>query len=497
MTEINILSDNKESITNESDTENDIIETNLKVGDIFRDWDAVDNAVNMYAKRNRFVVIKFHKDLDSVDKNIVRHHVYTIVIDLTIFDNSHNHECDPVTINLTSKNSCIPQKILVKIEHYTINGHLGTGQQYDLLVKEFLQYIIKKKGLYNAIQKFREVQVHDELDALTMFLYLMKLCNHDNDYVVVSYNDLAMTAAIQIAYSNTRYLLCMFHIIENAKYSTAKVFTAGVEATQHVEAINGILKKHLDRKNFIKEISKAMITIDQIKEFDVESTDLVEHIYNTPQIRLHDLLSDINNDEIQEIWEVYYIATMLSTSKLHYIVILSDSTSLFWPVETTNHITIFQKTKTYTTKSLHYINQIQIANNYTSTIKENVNNKIKFSATMSVTKISIQFAVEEGATPELTGLFMEFIMKYHRNTELNIEEVRYLSDKTQKSPNKSNPEYYKPKSHLPKHFKSLTEENNVQHISSSSKICSYCFEKGHNIKEYNQYKSDLADKKNN
>ncbi|CAG8619199.1 3322_t:CDS:1 [Cetraspora pellucida] len=227
---------------------------------------------------------------------------------------------------------------------------------------------------------------------------------------------------------------------------------------------------------------------------------------------------------------------MSLTSKPHYVVILSDSTSLcmcmyiinqgmpcqhqyrvllqsskaifhmgfihtHWfesgPVETTNHITIFQGTKTYTTKLLRYIDQMRIANSYTPTIKENINKKIKFSAMMSVAKTSVQVAMEEGATSELTGLLIEFIMKYHRNTGLNIEEVRYLSDKTQESPNISNPEYHKPKGRPPKRFKSSTEENNVQHIFSSSKTCSYYFEKGHNIRGCNQYKSDLADKKNN
>ena len=44
--------------------------------------------------------------------------------------------------------------ILNKIEHYTTNSYLNTGQQYDLFIKEFSEYLIKKKNLYNAIQKF-------------------------------------------------------------------------------------------------------------------------------------------------------------------------------------------------------------------------------------------------------------------------------------------------------------------------------------------------------
>ena len=75
--------------------------------------------------------------------------------------------------------------ILNKIEHYTTNSYLNTGQQYDLFIKEFSEYLIKKKNLYNAIQKFRGVRVHDESDATMMFSYLMKLRDQDPDYIVI------------------------------------------------------------------------------------------------------------------------------------------------------------------------------------------------------------------------------------------------------------------------------------------------------------------------
>jgi hypothetical protein len=67
------------------------------------------------------------------------------IIRLTKFDNIHNHQCDPVTIDLAPKNSRLPIVILNKIKHYTINGRLGAGQQYDLLTKEFPEHPIKKK----------------------------------------------------------------------------------------------------------------------------------------------------------------------------------------------------------------------------------------------------------------------------------------------------------------------------------------------------------------
>jgi len=176
-------------------------------------------------KQKGFVAIKYCKDLDAIDKTIIRRHVYscwkartnnprkvedinlhrdsvstktncpwqvgfyfgknTNIIRLTKFDNNHNHRCDPVTIDLAPKNSRLPKTILDKIEHYTTNGRLGAGQQYDLIIKEFPEYLIKKKNLYNAIQKFQGVRVHDESDVTMMFSYLMKLRDQDPDYIVI------------------------------------------------------------------------------------------------------------------------------------------------------------------------------------------------------------------------------------------------------------------------------------------------------------------------
>ncbi len=222
--EINRLPNNEENNTNEIDSIN-TTEMTLNVNDTYEDWNAVDIAVNMYVKQKGFVAIKYHKDLDAIDKTIIRRRVYscwkartnnprkvedinlhrdsvstktncpwqvgfyfdknTNIIHLTKFDNNHNHRCDPVTIDLAPKNSRLPKTILDKIEHYTTNGRLGAGQQYDLIIKEFPEYLIKKKNLYNAIQKFRDVRVHDESDATMMFSYLMKLRDQDPDYIVI------------------------------------------------------------------------------------------------------------------------------------------------------------------------------------------------------------------------------------------------------------------------------------------------------------------------
>ncbi|CAB4482135.1 unnamed protein product [Rhizophagus irregularis] len=168
-TNIVVIDDNENTNGRYNDKNTNANKVILKVGDTFKDWNEVDVIINQYAKQNGFVAIKFRKDLDEVDKMIVRRHVYTCwksgiskpkkveditlhrdatttktncswqasfnfgkcatAIHLTKFNNIHNHQCDPVTIELAPMNQRFPQVVLDKIEHYTINGHLSAGQQ--------------------------------------------------------------------------------------------------------------------------------------------------------------------------------------------------------------------------------------------------------------------------------------------------------------------------------------------------------------------------------
>ncbi|CAG8839942.1 5476_t:CDS:1, partial [Cetraspora pellucida] len=142
-----------------------------------------------------------------------------------------------------------------------------------------------------------------------------------------------------------------------------------------------------------------------------------------------------------------------------------------------------------------------------------VDKRIEFGTTMSVAKTSVQVAIAESVTSELTELLIQFIMKNHHNTGLNIEETCQLKVgisgssilKTNKHlldndisnlPKITNPEYHKPRGRPSKRLKPSTEENNNQYIVLSSKTCSYCQEKGHNIRGCKKQKNDSIDKEN-
>ena len=72
---------NQSSSNEESDTDDhnivNVNEVTLRVGDLFNDWQSVQMVIDSYAKRNGFVANKSRKDLDPIDKSIIRRRVYT------------------------------------------------------------------------------------------------------------------------------------------------------------------------------------------------------------------------------------------------------------------------------------------------------------------------------------------------------------------------------------------------------------------------------------
>ncbi|CAB4488723.1 unnamed protein product [Rhizophagus irregularis] len=120
-------------------SDNDECNTNkviLKVNDSFNDWISVQTVVDLYAKQNGIHKPKKVEDM-SLHRNCKSNKTncpwqanfylakWTNVIRLTKLEDTHNHQCDPVSIELAPKNLRFPQQILDKIKHYTRNGRLG------------------------------------------------------------------------------------------------------------------------------------------------------------------------------------------------------------------------------------------------------------------------------------------------------------------------------------------------------------------------------------
>src|ERR1044072_3822739 len=70
-TESDMFDDDNSDIDNENDA------VKMKTGDSFNNWDTVQRVVDSYAKQHGFVARKCRKDLDAVDKSIIRRQVYS------------------------------------------------------------------------------------------------------------------------------------------------------------------------------------------------------------------------------------------------------------------------------------------------------------------------------------------------------------------------------------------------------------------------------------
>ena len=68
-----------------------------------------------------------------------------------------------------------------------------------------------------------------------------------------------------------------------ARYSITKIFTAGVESTQCVKSINGVLKKHVDHGTLLKELVKA---IECELEKEAQYTHIKEYYGSNPSVGL-------------------------------------------------------------------------------------------------------------------------------------------------------------------------------------------------------------------
>ncbi|CAB4422546.1 unnamed protein product [Rhizophagus irregularis] len=196
--ETNNASENQLSGYNKSDTDGEIVNVNevaLTIGDLL---ESVQVIIDSYAKQNGFVVVKSRKDVDPIDKSIIRRREYICwksgthqskkvedislhrecssyktnclwqasfylgkksnLIRLTKFVQEHNHQCDPESIELAPKNLRLPQQIIDKIEHYTMapeyeqflhselrlrncqNVQKNFAQMYDISKKFFILY---------------------------------------------------------------------------------------------------------------------------------------------------------------------------------------------------------------------------------------------------------------------------------------------------------------------------------------------------------------------
>ncbi len=64
----------------------------------------------------------------------------------------HNHDMNPLIAKIAPRYRKLTDEMLKKIKFWIIQGKMGISTQYNLLVTSFLNKVINKKDLSNAIQ---------------------------------------------------------------------------------------------------------------------------------------------------------------------------------------------------------------------------------------------------------------------------------------------------------------------------------------------------------
>ncbi|CAG8656082.1 13467_t:CDS:2, partial [Racocetra fulgida] len=297
--------DNDTNGNNTDDHDVDVNETVLKVGNLFNDWDHVQAVVDSFAKQNGFVANKNRKDLDPVDKSIVRRRTYNCwkagtyqpkkvedinlhrdsssnktnckwevgfylgkykkKVRLTKLNNKHTHSCDVATIELAPKNLCLPQEILDKIEHYTTNGRLGAESTQRV---ESIIGVIKKHVDCGTLLKELVNAIDQELEKEAQYTRIADYYGSNPSVGLVSiYNTI-------------------FKGIDSVLEAKLAPIPLSLQRAQMNQALL---------------YQATLVSIDQVKECDVNNSDIIERLYDTPQIRLLELMTDIPSNALKEL----------------------------------------------------------------------------------------------------------------------------------------------------------------------------------------------------
>ncbi|POG58650.1 hypothetical protein GLOIN_2v1885686 [Rhizophagus irregularis DAOM 181602=DAOM 197198] len=323
-----------------------------------------------------------------------------------------------------------------------------------------------------------------------------------------------------------------------ARYCISKIFTAGIENTQRVESINGVIKKLVVRgtlpstyNTIFKELDSVLqanllaillsiqraqmnqsllyqanlVSINQVKDeetnFNNSVLGILGHSHDIPQIRLRKLLNGISYNDITEIWEVSYIAS--KTSKSHYVVILKDATLLCTCMFIVNQEMICRhqfRVLIQSDNAIFHISHIHTHwFNLSSDLPTNSTGFITIvNGEKNHTTIPLSYMNQLRTDNVYTPTIREKVPNHYRICKDLLFKIilNFIC-----SSDISNSEYHKPKGRPPKRYKSTVENNCITSGKPDDvtvqKTCSYCSGKGHNIRGCPKYKTESSANKEN
>ncbi|CAG8763117.1 13232_t:CDS:2, partial [Gigaspora margarita] len=234
--------------------------------------------------QNGFVAIKYYLELDAINKTIISGvHSSKKVEDINLYRDS-----DTVKINYSWQASFNFGKYATKIWLTKIIDRL-----FNELTGLFWMTSQQRNELW---PKYYDVIIHDN---------------------TVKTNRYEMALSIFIGIDNNFKMRILAQAL--IKYETFADY-------------NWILQKTLEATNNLSSMvlftngNPAILAAIQIKEPENNFDNAVEHIYDMLQVRLQELLSNIDSNEVQEIWEINHI---VASPKPYYVVLLQSNKAVF------------------------------------------------------------------------------------------------------------------------------------------------------------------------
>ncbi|CAG8731223.1 11168_t:CDS:2 [Gigaspora rosea] len=155
----------------------------------------------------------------------------------------------------------LPLEIMEKIEFYITKGNMGSKQILPLLTTEFADHIINPRDLYNAVQKFRLPFCQRHGESQLFIEYLLQLKNQDPNWIInirmdpynnrLAGENVRKNLQIKLGSQFDEFYKEFLHT-RNSTFEEdfnrrwthlLKVFTAGMQSTQHVEVMNRLIKE--------------------------------------------------------------------------------------------------------------------------------------------------------------------------------------------------------------------------------------------------------------
>ncbi|PKY57778.1 hypothetical protein RhiirA4_429238 [Rhizophagus irregularis] len=321
-----------------------------------------------------------------------------------------------------------------------------------------------------------------------------------------------------------------------ARYCISKIFTAGIESTQRVESINGVIKKLVDRGTLLKELVTAIE-----RELDKEShyTRINDFYGSNPSVGLPSTYNTIFK-ELDSVLQANLLAIPLSIQRAQMNQSLLYQANLVSINQVEDEETNFNNSILGVLGHSHDIPQIRLRDLLNGISYNDITEIWEVSYIASKTSKSHYVVILKDATLLCTCMFIvnqgmicrhQFkVLIQSDNAIFHISHIHtrwfnLSSDPPTNStgteslqdlqgysiqdnpqplsvlPDISNPEYHKPKGRPPKRYKSTVENNRVTSGKPDDvtvqKTCSYCSGKGHNIRGCSKYKAESSANKEN